>query len=38
MKTKYMGLWAETMDIDDGPDEKVCLRCCVRWLNEEADR
>ena len=27
--------WAESMDIDDGPDEKECLRCCVRWLNEE---
>lgn len=26
--------WAES----DGPDEKECLRCCVRWLNEEVDR
>jgi len=30
--------WGESMDIDDGPDEKECLRCCVRWLNEEVDR
>lgn len=22
-------------DFHSGPDEKDCLECCVRWLNEE---
>lgn len=25
----------EGADSLDGPDEKDCLECCVRWLNEE---
>lgn len=31
--------WVESGGFhDDGPDEEECLQCCVRWLNEEADR